>query len=71
LRYASRKWPAYFAAPLLPVAGVVLATIPVLVLGWIMQSNVGLALAGLLWWLVLAAAFLMAVLLLGLLFGWR
>jgi hypothetical protein len=70
LRYASRKWPAYFAAPLLPVCGVVLATIPVLVLGWIMQSNWGLVLGGILWPLVLVAAFLMAVLLLGLLFGW-
>ncbi len=70
LRYASRKWPAYFAAPLLPVCGVVLATIPVLVLGWIMRSNPGLVLGGVLWPLVLVAAFLMAVLLLGLLFGW-
>ena len=70
LRYASRKWPAYFAAPLLPVGGVVLATIPVLVLGWFMRFNAGLVLAGVLWPLALIAAFLMAVLLLGLLFGW-
>ena len=48
----------------------VLATIPVLVLGWIMRSNPGLVLGGILWPLVLVAAFLMAVLLLGLLFGW-
>ena len=47
-----------------------LATIPVLVLGWIMQSNPGLVLGGFLWPLVLVAGFLMAVLLLGLLFGW-
>jgi len=70
LRYASRKWPAYFAAPLLPVGGVLLATIAVLVLGWIMQFNPGLVLAGALWWLVLVAGFLMAVLQLGLLSGW-
>ena len=28
LRYACRKWPSYFAAPLLPVGGVLLAAIP-------------------------------------------
>jgi hypothetical protein len=70
LRFASRKWSAYFAAPLLPLVGVLLATIPVFILGLFMQSNVGLVLGGILWWLVLVAAFLMAVLLLGLLFGW-
>ena len=70
LRYASRKWPAYFAAPLLPVGGVVLATIPVFLLGLIMRSNPGLVLAGIIWPLALVAGFLMAVLLLGLLFGW-
>ena len=70
LRYASRKWPAYFAAPLLPVGGVALATIVIFFLGLIMRSNVGLVLGGILWPLVLVAGFLMAVLLLALLFGW-
>jgi hypothetical protein len=68
LRYACRKWPSYFAAPLLPVGGVLLAMIPVVVLGLIM--NVGVLLGGLLWPLVLAAGLLMTLLLLGLLFGW-
>jgi hypothetical protein len=70
LRYACRKWPAYFAAPLLPVGGVILAMIPVLILGWLIQTNVGLAFCGtLLWPLVLVAAFVMAILLIGVLFG--
>jgi hypothetical protein len=70
LRYACRKWPAYFAAPLLPVCGVILAMIPVLILGWLIQTNVGLAFCGtLLWPLVLVAAFVMAILLIGVLFG--
>ena len=69
LRYACRKWPAYFAAPLLPIGGVILVTIAVLVLGWIMRTNVGLVLVGFLWPLVLVAGFLMAILLLGVLFG--
>ena len=57
LRYASRKWPAYFAAPLLPVAAVAVVPLLFLVPGLIMQSNVGLLLAGLLWPLVLVAGF--------------
>jgi hypothetical protein len=68
-RYACRKWPAYCAAPLLPIGGVILVTIAVLVLGWIMRTNVGLVLVGFLWPLVLVAGFLMAILLLGVLFG--
>ncbi len=70
LRFASRKWPSYFSAPLLPVCGVALATILIFILGLIMRSNLGLVLGGILWPLVLVAGFLMAVLLLGLLFGW-
>ena len=70
MRYACRKWPAYFAAPLLPVGGVLLAAIPVAVLGidhaghrraagWADSLAVGAA-----------GRLLMALLLLGLLFGW-
>jgi hypothetical protein len=70
LRFAFRKWPSYFAAPLLPVGGVLLAAIPVLVLGWIMRADVGLVLGAFLWPLVLAAGFIMTLLLLGVLFGW-
>ncbi len=71
LRYAVSKWPSYVAAPLLPVAlGVVLPTIPIIVLGWIMPYDYGLLLAGILWPLVLVAGLLMALVLLGLLFGW-
>ncbi len=70
LRYAARKWPSYFAAPLFPIGGVLLATIPVLVLGLIMKANVAILLGGLLWPLVLVAGLLMALLLLGVLFGW-
>ena len=70
LRYACRKWPAYFAAPLFPVGGVLLAAIPVAVLGFIMRVNLGILLGGILWPLVLVAGLLMAVLLLGVLLGW-
>ncbi len=70
LRFASRKGPAYFAAPLLPLGGVLLAVIPVFVLGLLMRTDFGLVLGGVLWPLALLAAFIMAVLLLGSLFGW-
>lgn len=70
LRFAVRKWPSYVAAPLLPIGGVLLAAIPVLVLGWIMRAGFGLLLGGLLWPLALAAGLLMTLLLLGVLFGW-
>jgi hypothetical protein len=70
LRYACVKWPAYCAAPLLPVGGVLLATIPVAILGLIMNANVGLLLGGLVWPLALVAGLLMTLLLLGVLFGW-
>jgi hypothetical protein len=71
MRFAAGKWPAYFAAPLFPVGGVILAAIPVIILGLIMRAGgSGIIVAGILWPLALAAGFVMAILLLGLLFGW-
>lgn len=70
IRFASRKWPSYFFAPILPVIGVAGATFLIFLLGLFMRVNAGMVLAGFLWPLVLVAGFLMAVLLLGLLFGW-
>lgn len=70
LRFACQKWPSYCAAPLLPVGGVLLATIPVLVLGFIMRANFALLLGIFLWPLALVAGLFMALLLLGVLFGW-
>jgi hypothetical protein len=53
----------------MPVGGVLLATIPVFVLGLIMRA-LGLWVGIFVWPLVLAAGLLMALLLAGLLFGW-
>ena len=47
-----------------------LAAIPVLVLGFIMRAGLGLLLGGILWPLALAAGVFMTLLLVGLLFGW-
>lgn len=74
LRFACSKWLSYFAAPLLPLACVLVIAVPAWVLGWIMRwivwAEVGVLLAAVVWPLVLLAGFLMVVLLLGLVFGW-
>ncbi len=71
LRHARSKWLSYFAAPLLPLTGVALAALPVALLGLLLrEAYVGAWLAALLWPLALLAGLVMAILLLGLAFGW-
>lgn len=70
LRYACSKWGAYFAAPLFPLIGVLLAALPIVVLGVLLKFGTGVFVAALLWPLALLGGLLMAILLLGLLFGW-
>ena len=71
LRHARSKWLSYFTAPLLPLIGVVLAALPVALLGLLLrEAYVGEWLAALLWPLALLAGLVMAILLLGLAFGW-
>ncbi len=70
LRFACSKWLSFFAAPLFPMGGVVLAGIPVFILGLLMRAEVGLLLSAVVWPLAIVAALFMAVLLLGLIFGW-
>ena len=71
MHFAGRKWPAYFAAPLLPVGGVLLMAIPVIILGLIMRAGgFGILLGGIVWPLALLAGFIMVLLLLGVFFGW-
>jgi hypothetical protein len=70
VKYAVGKLGAYFAAPLYPLLGVVLIAVPMFLLGLLMRLDVGVAVAGVLWLLVLLGGFLMALLLTGLLFGW-
>ena len=70
LSFACRKWTAYFTAPALPLIGIAMIAFPLVVFGWVMRLNVGVAMVGLLWVLVLLDGLLMALLALGLLFGW-
>ncbi|HTU26949.1 MAG TPA: hypothetical protein VMF30_16195 [Pirellulales bacterium] len=67
--YAQRKWPSYFAAPLFPLFGVSLAAVPLALFGVLLRGDLGLVIAGALWFLVLLAGVFMAVLLVGLFFG--
>jgi hypothetical protein len=68
--FALRHWVDYFTAPLYPLCGILLATLPVMLLGLIARADIGALLVGLLWPLALLAGLLMALLLLGLFFGW-
>jgi len=71
LRHAGSKWLSYFAAPLLPLMGVLLVGLPVVLAGFLLREQyVGVWLAALVWPLVLLAGLLMAMLALGLIFGW-
>ncbi len=71
LRFAGRKWPSYFAAPLMPVGLMIFLSLPVIALGLIMRpGGFGLLLGGIFWPLALVAGFVMTLLLLGVLFGW-
>jgi len=68
--FAMRHWLNYFTAPLYPLLGVFLLAIPVAFLGLIAQLDIGALLAAVLWPLAMLAGLLMAMLLLGLFFGW-
>ncbi len=70
LRFAASKWLSYLATPLLPLLGVALVAIPVAALGLLLRIDVGVLLAALVWPLALLAGLIMALLLLGLGFGW-
>jgi hypothetical protein len=71
LRYGALKWPNYFLSTLLPLAGVVaLGFIVGVIYGLIMRADFGVLVMSFLWPLMLVAAFVIAILLLGLLFGW-
>jgi hypothetical protein len=70
LRHASRKWLAYFSAPLFPLMGVLLAAVPMCILGFLMRVEFGLFVVAVVWPLLLVGGLLMTLLLLGLAFGW-
>lgn len=70
LRFARKKWASYFAAPLFPLLGVLLAVIPMALAGFAMRLAVGTFVMGLFWPLMLVGGVVMSIFLLGLTFGW-
>jgi len=69
--FARSKWLAYMAAPLFPMFGVLLATLPLALIGLISRAGgFGMVVTGLLWPVVLFIGFVMAVLLVGLFLNW-
>jgi hypothetical protein len=71
LQHALSKYFSYVAAPLIPLAGIAIAMLPVFVVGLIMLlGGLGVLLAAISWPIMLVAGLVMTILLLGLLFGW-
>ncbi len=69
-RWARKKWLSYFVAPLFPLMGVALAAIPLWVMGVLQKSNVGVLITGPFWFIALGFGFVMALLMMGLAYGW-
>ncbi len=68
--YASRQYTWSFVAPLFPLLGALLASLPLVLLGLVMRADLGMIAAGIAWPLALLGGLVMTILLLGLLAGW-
>lgn len=70
LLYGSRKWLPAFNSVLFVLAGIALLSVPGAVLGLLMRTDWGMAIAGVVWPLVLAGALVLAILAIGVAAGW-
>lgn len=70
LAWGVKRWPAYFGGPMFPLAGVLIAVIPVAILCLLLKIDLGVLLVGIIWPIVLLCGLFLAILLVGLLFGW-
>ena len=70
LKFARVKWFSYFAAPWMPLLGVLIITVPTALVGLLLRLDVGVLLAGIVWPVLLLGGLLIAIFLLGLVFGW-
>jgi hypothetical protein len=71
LMHSLRKFPTYLLGPLFPFLGVIVIAALLALIGLLLRmGSFGLAVAGVLWVLVILGGFAMAYLLVGLLFGW-
>lgn len=71
LRYAIARWRAFVGAPGVMLVGILMASIPIMLIGLIAYPGGFMyALAGFVWPVALLFGLIMAILALGLLFGW-
>ena len=70
LSHAARNYGWYLASPFFPLLGVMVVAIPLIGVGLLLRFSPGVFVAGLLWVLILIGGLIMAILLLGLMFGW-
>ena len=68
--YGARKWLAAFNSVGFVLLGIVALSVPGALLGLLMRTEWGLVAAGAIWPLVLAGAVVLAILAIGLVFGW-
>jgi len=68
--YGTRKWTSSFNAVAFVLLGILVLSVPGALLGLLMRSDLGLAIAGAIWPLVLAGAVVLAILAVGVLAGW-
>lgn len=68
--FGSRKWTSAFNSVLFVLVGIAALSIPGALLGLVMRTGWGLAVAGAIWPLVLAGAVVLAILAVGLVAGW-
>ncbi len=69
-RFARQRCCSYMSAPLIPLLGIFGLGVPIALLGLLSNLDVGVLVAGILWPLVICLGFMMAILILGLIFGW-
>ena len=70
ISFASNKFLSCFAGVLIPLLAVFGLAIPLAIVGLVMTLDIGATIAGFLWLIVLTLSFLIAIILLGLMFAW-
>ncbi len=70
LTFAFQNFQSVLGATLMPMFGVLLLLLPVAALSLIMRIGIGTLMVGLIWPLVIIVAAIMAIMLMGILFGW-
>jgi hypothetical protein len=69
-RFVVRRYLQYFLAPIAPMLAIVAMGLLIVPLGWLMNVDFGVFIAGLLWIFVIALGLIAAWLIVGLVFGW-